>query len=153
MINLIPLSPWRVFVLRLFGARIGRGSVVHAVKFVNLYRSGFTALTIGDFGFIGNDVCLDLAGPLRLGQHVTLAERSMVLTHLNVGYADHPLQARFKSTCHGVSIGDGCFIGAGSIVLDGVCIERETFVAAMSLVNRNVPAQSFVAGVPAKPVS
>ena len=52
-------------------------------------------LTVGEDCFLGDECLFDLAEAITLGRQVTLAERVLVLTHMNVGYADHPLQPHF----------------------------------------------------------
>jgi acetyltransferase-like isoleucine patch superfamily enzyme len=71
-----------------------------------------------------------------------------VLTHLNVGYSDHPLRVRFPPRTGGVTICRGVFVGAGTTILCGVSIGVEAFVGASSLVNRDIVARECVAGVP-----
>ena len=132
------LPPVRAFFLRRCGARIGRDTIIHAVTPINVDRGGFRALSIGDGCFIGDEVLFDLAAPVVIEDHVTLATRAMVLTHLNVGYADHPLQARFPSKTAGVTLRRGSFIGAGATILAGCSVGPEAFVAAAALVNRDV---------------
>jgi acetyltransferase-like isoleucine patch superfamily enzyme len=141
-------APW----LRLLGARIGRRAILHGVRFFNLYRRGLPALEIGDECFVGDECLFDLAEGIRLGRQVTLAERVVLLTHMNVGYADHPLQAAFPALAAPVVIEDGCFVGASVTVLAGVTIGRRSFVAAGSVVTGNVPPGTLVAGVPARVV-
>ena len=46
----------------------------------------------------------------------------------------------------------GCFVGAGAIVLAGVTVGREAFVAAGSVVTADVPPRTLVGGVPARPI-
>ena len=140
----------RTVYLRLFGANIGKNSIIHSVKFFNYYRGGFGNLKIGNDCFLGNDVLLDLASQITLGDQVTIAERSMIITHLNVGYQDHPLQKQFPSTCAPVVIESGCFIGINTVILDGVTIGAKSFVAACSLVIKSIPANSCVGGIPAQ---
>ena len=41
----------------------------------------------------------------------------MILTHLNVGFRDHPLQTRYPPLTAGVTIGRGAFVGAGATIL------------------------------------
>ena len=141
-------APW----LRLLGARIGPRSLLHDVRFFNLYRRGLPGLVIGRECFLGDSCLLDLAEGIELQDQVTLAERVLVLTHRNVGYADHPLQAAFPAMAAPVRFESGCFVGAGAIVLAGVTVGREAFVAAGSVVTADVPPRTLVGGVPARPI-
>lgn len=146
----LPLPQLRAIYLRMLGAKIGQNTILHTVKFMNYYRTGFGGLTIGRDCFVGEETILDLASPLTLEDQVTLAERVLVLTHLNVGYADHPLQSAFPATSRPVVIRKGCFVGAGAIILDGVELGEMSAVAAAALVKDSVPARTLVGGVPAR---
>jgi acetyltransferase-like isoleucine patch superfamily enzyme len=139
-------APW----LRLLGARIGRGSVLHGVRFFNLYRRGLAGLEIGEECFIGDECLFDLAEGIRLERQVTLAERVLVLTHTNVGYRDHPLQRHFPAMATPVVVETGAFLGANVTVLPGVRIGACSFVAAGSVLTGDVPPRTLVAGVPAR---
>jgi acetyltransferase-like isoleucine patch superfamily enzyme len=141
-------APW----LRLLGARIGRRAILHDVRFFNLYRRGLAGLVIGDDCFLGDECLLDLAEGLTLERQVTLAERVLVLTHTNVGYADHPLQPHFPAQAAPVVIEQGAFLGANVTVLPGLRIGSQAFVAAGSVVTADVPARTLVAGVPARAI-
>ena len=141
-------APW----LRLLGARLGRRTILHDVRFFNLYRRGLAGLEIGDDCFLGDECLLDLAESVRLERQVTFAERVLVLTHTNVGYADHPLQAHFPAVAAPVVVESGAFVGANVTLLPGVRIGRESFVAAGSVVSADVAPRTLVAGVPARVV-
>ena len=141
-------APW----LRLLGARIGRRTVLHDVRFFNLYRRGLAGLDIGEECFVGDECLLDLAEGVRLERQVTLAERVLILTHTNVGYHDHPLQAGFPAMAAPVVIERGSFLGANVTVLPGIRVGEQSFVAAGSVVTADVPPRTLVAGVPARPV-
>jgi acetyltransferase-like isoleucine patch superfamily enzyme len=145
-----PFPPLRAMFLRLCGASVGSDTVIQPFRIINLDRGGFRSLQIGQSCYIGDDVLLDLASVVLLEEHVTLATRTTVLTHLNVGYADHPLQERFPSRSAAVRIRRGSFIGAGTLVLPGVTIGPRAFVAAGSVVNRDVGEDLVVGGVPAR---
>ena len=142
----------RALLLRLYGARIGRRVVLHDVRFFNLYRRGLPGLRIGDECFLGDECLLDLAEGIELQEQVTLAERVLILTHTNVGYKDHPLQAHFPAMAAPVVIEQGSFVGAAATLLPGIRIGARSFVAAGSVVTADVPAGSLVAGVPARVV-
>ena len=141
-------APW----LRLLGARIGRGAILHDVRFFNLYRRGLAGLEIGEECFLGDECLLDLAEGIRLERQVTLAERVLVLTHTNVGYHDHPLQPLFPAQAAPVVIERGSFVGANATLLPGIRIGALSFVAAGSVVTADVPSGTLVAGVPARPL-
>ncbi len=141
-------APW----LRLLGARIGRRTVLHDVRFFNLYRRGLAGLDVGEECFVGDECLIDLAEGVRLERQVTLAERVLILTHTNVGYRDHPLQAHFPASAAPVVVETGAFLGANVTVLPGVRIGTGSFVAAGSVVTADVPPRTLVAGVPARPL-
>jgi acetyltransferase-like isoleucine patch superfamily enzyme len=154
----LAMLPYRLLVfpqlrapyLRLLGARIGRRSILHDVRFFNLYRRGLAGLSVGEECFLGDECLIDLADAVQLEDQVTLAERVVVLTHMNVGYADHPLQKHFPAMAAPVRIGRGSFVGAAATILAGVTIGPGSFVAAGSVVTACVPPGTLVAGVPAR---
>jgi acetyltransferase-like isoleucine patch superfamily enzyme len=147
--RLIIFPQIRVVYLRLLGARIGKNTIIHSVRFFNYYRLGFKGLQIGDNCFIGEEATIDLADEVILESDVTIAERVLILTHTNVGYKDHPLQRHYPSMSGSVRIKTGSFVGANTTILPGVTIEPMTFVGAMSLVNKDHPGRSVIAGIPA----
>lgn len=55
-----------------------------------------------------------------------------------------------EGTAQPIHIGDGCWIGAHSVILGGVRIGAGSVVAAGSIVTRDVPDDILVAGVPAQ---
>ena len=144
--------PLRTALLRLYGARVGRNAVVHDVRFFNLYRRGLSGFSIGDDCFLGDECLLDLAEEIHLEDQVTLAERVLILTHINVGYRDHPLQRHFPARASPVVLERGAFLGAQALILPGVRVGAGAFVAAGSVVTENVPPRTLVAGVPARQV-
>lgn len=150
--RLLPVPQLRAPWLRLLGARIGRGTILHDVRFFNLYRRGLSGLELGEDCFLGDECLLDLAEGIRLERQVTLAERVLVLTHMNVGYRDHPLQGRFPPRAAPVVIEQGSFVGASVTLLPGTRIGARSFVAAGSVVTDDVPPATLVAGVPARAV-
>ena len=77
----------------------------------------------------------------------------MLLTHLNVGYRDHPLQSAYPSMAAGVTIRYGSYVGAGATILPGCSIGPRAFVGACSLVNRDVDPDCTVGGVPARVIA
>lgn len=136
--------------LRLLGARIGEGAIIHDVRFFNAYRMGFRGLEIGQNCFIGDECLLDLADQIVMADHVTLSERVTILTHTNVGYRNHPLQAYFPAMSAPVRLESGCFVGVNATILPGITIGEGGFVAAGAVVTKDVPSWHVVGGVPAR---
>jgi len=151
-LELTIFPPCRILLLKFLGAQIGKDTLIYKVSLFNLYRTGLRGLKIGPSCFLADEVMLDLADEIVLENQVTLAVRAMILTHTNVGYKDHPLQKYFPSFTKPVRLERGCFIGAGAIILPGVTVGEKSFVAAGSVVTKDVPPSTLVAGVPAKKI-
>ena len=140
----------RKIFLQLLGVTIDKDSILMNVQFFNWHRKGPKGLQIGKDCFIGDETLIDLYDNVVLEDQVTIAQRVTILTHLNVGYRDHPLQKYFPKFSKPVSFKNDCVVGAGAIILPGVTVGELSFIAAGSVVTKNVPTRTLVAGVPAK---
>ena len=91
---------------------------------------------------------------IKLGNNVRIASGVTFITHdvSHVMLNDHPDLGGeiFKEKIGCIEIKDNVFIGAGSTILYGVQIGTNVIVGAGSLVNKDIPSNSIVAGVPAK---
>lgn len=84
---------------------------------------------------------------ISIGDDVTIAPRVTILAH------DASPQAwRGVTKIGAVKIGSCVFIGAGSIILPGVCIGNDVIIAAGSVVTASVPDNCVVGGNPAKKI-
>jgi maltose O-acetyltransferase len=139
--------------LRAYGARIGE-----RVRFRSplvIHNSGlergryYENLRIGDDCYLGRELFLDLQEPITIEDHVTISHRVMILTHTDAGTS--PLKDEFIETDQApVTIRRGAYIGANVTILQGVEIGESSIVGAGAVVTRSVPAQTVVAGVPAR---
>ncbi len=57
-----------------------------------------------------------------------------------------------RAVIHSAKIEEGCLIGIGAIILNGVTVGKNSIVAAGSVVTKNIPEGSLVMGIPAKVV-
>lgn len=91
-----------------------------------------------------------LIGPVSIGNHVIIAQ-NVVMSGLNHGYDDPDTPIALQPcTVAEINIGDDCWIGANSVITAGVQVGRHSVVAGGSVVTRDVPPYSIVAGNPAK---
>lgn len=86
---------------------------------------------------------------IRIGDGVVLSARCMLIdASLDPGsFAGGNVRTYSDAA---IVIGNEAWIGAGAIVLPGVTIGTRSIVAAGSVVTRDVPAYSIVAGNPAR---
>ena len=90
-------------------------------------------------------------GPnVRLGDHVCLLPNSVIHHESEVG--DFTLIGSNVTVAGRVRVGENCYIGSGSSILQDVQIKKRTMVGMASNVIRSVPAESKVAGNPARPL-
>jgi maltose O-acetyltransferase len=82
---------------------------------------------------------------IHIGKNCIFAPQSMVLTH-DASYFLFTGEYRVAP----VTIGDNCFIGYEAIIMPGVKIGNNVVVGAGSIVTKDVPSDSVVAGVPAR---
>jgi putative colanic acid biosynthesis acetyltransferase WcaF len=146
------ISPLRVFYLKIFGAKIGKNTIVERIRFFNLHHKGFKGLNIGENCYIGDGVSFDLYEAIILENNVTIAVDSLLLTHTNVGYDHHPLQKYIPKIAKSIRIKNGSFIGSRSIIFPGIEFGPFSASSAGSLINKNVSSYLLVGGVPAKKI-
>lgn len=134
---------WRRFMLRIFGAKIGRA--------VHIYPSVKIAvpwnLTIKDEVAIGDGAILYSLGPIAIGSRATVSQFAHLCagTH-NYSRADMPLEKP------PISVGESAWICADAYVGPGVTVGNYAIVGARAVVVRDVAAQTIVVGNPARKV-
>lgn len=106
---------------------------------------------IGDNCGVNHDVFILGGGRVEIGSNVVLSAGAMIIdSGLNtVGYSQVEYPEHKNSF---VIIEDGVWVGARALILPGVTIGRKSIVGAGSVVTRDVPPFTIVAGNPAKPI-
>ncbi|MBX3054989.1 MAG: acyltransferase [Anaerolineae bacterium] len=133
------------------------GNNVTIARFTTIQCTGVirnlgVGLTIGDNSAIGAYSFIGAQGGIQIGADVLMGPR-VSLHAENHLYSDSRSPIRLQGESRqGIVIEDDCWIGAGSIILDGVHIGQGSVIAAGSVVTKNVPTNSVVAGVPARPI-
>lgn len=144
-------------------------------KHTVIYRSvrkdivPFNKFSLGDYSVIEDFCCINNAvgdlyighhtriglhntiiGPVNIGNHVNLAQ-GVVVSGLNHNFQDtnKRIDEQGVSTLP-ITIHDDVWIGANAVITAGVTIGRHSVVAAGSVVTKDVPEYTVVAGSPAR---
>jgi acetyltransferase-like isoleucine patch superfamily enzyme len=134
------IVPFNRFVL-------GEQSIIEDYSIVN---NAVGDLVIGNRARIG--MGSTIIGPVQISDDVHIAQ-NVLITGLQHNYQNVNLTINKQGvSTDPVTIGDGVLIGANVVILPGVSIGKNSFVAAGSIVTRSVPAFSLCAGNPARVV-
>jgi maltose O-acetyltransferase len=103
---------------------------------------------------IGNNVFINFGSSIVAATHVKIGDDCLIGTHVSVMDCDfHRVEDKSWDTSgRRVVLEDRVWLGNRSIVLKGVTIGHDAVVAAGSVVTRDVPPRTVVAGVPAQVV-
>lgn len=107
-------------------------------------------LWIGRHTYVGPRCTLGVGGAIRIGASCSIGANVTMIAenHVETGSGPSALEVRRS----GIAIGDGCWIGHGVTILDGVSLGEACVVGAGAVVTRSFPANSRIAGVPARPL-
>ncbi len=105
-------------------------------------------LVLGKNVTIARTAIIDASYPylIRVGSNCSIAEQVRIWAHDAATFKFTGGYARLGK----VDIKDNCFIGDRATILPGVTIGPNVLVTAGSVVNRDIPPNSCVAGVPAR---
>ena len=134
-------NQWRVLLLRIFGLKCKKNIVCFpTIKVWAPWNIEFgSSVAIDDF------VNLYSAEKIVIGSKVSISRDCFICTAShNIHYPSLPLKVA------PITISDGVWIGARSIVLPGVTIGEGAIVAAGSVVTKDVDAWTIVGGNPAR---
>lgn len=104
-------------------------------------------LSIGRGCYINRNVIFDNSAPINIGNNVYIAMGVHFIT-----------ESHHIGTCHrragvnyaeAITIEDGCWIGADSIILPGVTVKCGTIIGGESVVTHDTDANSLYCGNPA----
>ena len=134
----------RQAILRRLLGEIGQDSIVEPPFYCPYGQN----IHIGDHVYL-NVLCTILdCNTVRIGHHVMIGPSVQIYT------AAHALEAEARiqgwEVAKPILIDDNVWVGGGAILLPGVTIGRNAVVGAGAVVSRNVPANTVVAGNPAR---
>jgi putative colanic acid biosynthesis acetyltransferase WcaF len=135
-----PLSSFKSTLLRLFGARIGTGVVIKPS--VNIKSPWY--LEIGNYTWIGEAVWIDNLVPVHIGRNACVSQGAMLLTG-NHNYK----KSTFDLITGEITIEDGAWLGAKSVVCPGVRCGSHSVLTVGSVTASDLEAYGIYQGNPA----
>ncbi|CAG9181990.1 WcaF family extracellular polysaccharide biosynthesis acetyltransferase [Cupriavidus pampae] len=134
---------WRRWLLRCFGARVGRDVLIRpSVKVTYPWK-----VTIGDYAWIGEDVELYSLAEIEIGNNAVVSQHSYLCAgDHDYRYSDFPIRGK------AIRIADEAWVASHSFIAPGVTIGQGAVVAACSAVFRDMPAGMICMGSPCRPV-
>lgn len=133
---------WRRFLLRMFGAKIGKRVIIRPTVRVTFPWN----LEIGDDVWVGDEVRLYTLGFISIGHDAVVSQRSYLCT----GTHDYS-KVTFDIYALPIFIGSEVWIATDVFVGPGVSVGRGAVVGARSSVFQNLPEKMICIGAPAKP--
>lgn len=135
-----PSSCLRIRLLRLFGARIGKGVVIKPSVNVKYPWN----LSIGDYSWIGEGVWIDNLVQVTVGSNACISQGAMLLC------GNHNFKkTTFDLMVDPIIIEDGAWVGAQSTVCPGVTMHSHSVLAVGSVASRDLLPYSIYRGNPA----
>ena len=138
-----PFHAWRAFLLRCFGATVEKG--VHIYPNVKIWAP-WNLILHKECG-IANGVNLYSMGTITIGYRAVISQG----TYLCAGTHDYT-KSGFPLLTKPIIVGDHVWIAAESFIHPGVTVEDGCVIGARSVVTKNMPAWSVCAGHPCQPI-
>lgn len=138
-----PVNSIKIFVLKLFGAKIGKRVVIKPS--VNIKYPWL--LEIGDNTWIGEKVWIDNLGEVKIGANVSISQGAMLLC----GNHDYK-KSSFDLIVGNINIEDGVWIGAMSIVTPGTICKSHSVLAVNSVSGKILEEYTIYKGNPAQAI-
>ena len=148
--------PW--YVRGAFAITFGRGFTSGVGLRVDAFGPDKNQLVFGKNVQVGDYVHIAAMKSVSIGDHVLMGSKVFISDHDHGTYRDYgdgvskpdDIQAERLLQVVPVKIGRNVWIGENVCILKGVEIGENTIVAASAVVTRSVPADSIVAGNPAR---
>ena len=136
----LPVSAFKIFLLRLFGAQIGKGVVIKPR--VNIKYPWH--LIIGNNTWIGECVWIDNLVLVSIGNNVCVSQGAILQT------GSH----NYKKTTFDLMIGpikleDGVWVGCGAIINQGITLASHSLLTSGSVATKSLEAYHIYQGNPA----
>ena len=136
-----------LLILKRYGAQIGVNSDIETGLTFHNCRD-YSHLIVGNNCHIGKNAFFDLRDKVEIGDNVVISMGCMLLTHIDLNGS--ALSKAYPAEKGLIKIEHDCYVGARCTILKGIHVGPKSFIAAGSLVNKDVETSTMVGGVPAK---
>lgn len=135
-----PFMGVKILLLRLFGAKIGKGLVIKN----NVIIKFPWKLTIGDNVWLGENSWLDNLDNITIGNNVCISQGALLIT----GNHDYS-KVDFPYRNAPIVIEDGAWVGANAIVAPGVTVASHSILTLGAVLTKNTDPFGIYQGNPA----
>jgi putative colanic acid biosynthesis acetyltransferase WcaF len=135
-----PVNGWKIFLLRLFGAKVGRGVIVK--PHVNIKYPW--KLSIGDHVWIGEEAWIDNLAEVVIEDHVCISQGAMLLC----GNHDYK-KTTFDLMPGKITLQAASWVGAQSVVCPNVTVGKNAVLAVGSVASSDLDEGWIYRGNPA----
>ncbi|MEM1209515.1 MAG: hypothetical protein AAGI54_09625 [Planctomycetota bacterium] len=133
----------RAAILRLFGAKIGRGTKIRPTAHVEVPWM----LEVDDEASVGDFAILYCLGPIHIGKRASVSQYA----HLCAGTHDYT-DPRLPLIRSPINIGEDAWIGADAFVGPGVTVGALTVLGARASIYKDAEPGKVYVGNPARPI-
>lgn len=102
----------------------------------------------------GNNVYCNFGVTMVDDTHIYVGDNTMIGPNVTVAAVGHPILPELREKGYQynapVRIGRNCWIGAGAVILPGVCIGDNSVIGAGSVVTGNIPSDVVAVGNPCR---
>ena len=141
--SFFPFNFLKIFLLQLFGCSLGKGVVIKP----NVNIKYPWKLSLGNYVWIGERVWIDNLDNVMIGNHVCISQGAMLICG-----SHNYKQKSFDLITNEITLNDGVWIGAKSIILPGVVAESHAILSAGSVISKNLESFTVYKGNPAEKV-
>ncbi len=141
--SFFPFNFLKIFLLQLFGCSLGKGVVIKP----NVNIKYPWKLSLGNYVWIGESVWIDNLDNVTIGNHVCISQGAILIC----GSHNYKKQS-FDLITKEITLNDGVWIGAKSIILPGVVAESHAILSAGSVISKNLESFTVYKGNPAEKV-
>lgn len=137
------LNPWRLFLLRLFGASVANHSAIPRSAKI-WYPPN---LTVGDHAAVGPNTDIYCMAPIRIGDRAIISQRAVLCA------GSHDIRdPNFQLTAKPIVVEKEAWVAAEAFVGPGVTIGEGAVLGARGCAFRDLEPWTIYAGNPAQPV-